>query len=50
MKKKAPLSKETITSLVSLGAVLRKVHNRLAAEGKIRVDKRGKVIFVTNGK
>jgi hypothetical protein len=44
-KKKSKLSEETIKSAVELGEVLRKIHSRLAAEGKVKVVN-GKVIFI----
>ena len=31
------LSDETVTALVNLGEVLRRIHNRLIREGKIKV-------------
>lgn len=44
VKNEPRLSEETIESVVSLGIILRKIHNRLVAEGKITVGKNGKVI------
>jgi len=44
-KKKPGLSEETIKSVAGLGVILRKIHNRLMAEGKII--KRGKIITPT---
>lgn len=47
MKKKIKnkLSEETIKSAVELGEVLRKIHSRLAVEGKVKVVD-GQVVFV----
>lgn len=45
VKKKGPLSDETIKSLTDLGGVLRQIHNRLVSEGKVEV-RDGKVIFL----
>lgn len=44
-KKENIFSEETIKSLEELGDVLRKIHNRLLAEGKI-IRKDGKTIFL----
>ena len=46
--KKAPknkFSKETMEGLIELGAVILKIHNRLVAEGKVKVVD-GKIILI----
>lgn len=45
MTKKNVFSEETIRSLVEYGEVLRRIHNRLTMEGKVKVVN-GKVIFL----
>lgn len=47
-RKKEPahkLSEETIKAAIGLGEVLRKIHTRLVAEGKVKVVN-GKVVFI----
>lgn len=39
------LSEETLDNLYKLGEVLRRIHNRLLAEGVISIGPDGKVIF-----
>ncbi len=48
-KEKYILSQEEINSISELGEVLRKIHNRLLSEGKIKI-KNGKTIFLENKK
>ena len=43
--KKSKLSDETIQSVIELGVVLRQIHNRLVAEGKVKVVN-GKIVFL----
>lgn len=45
MTKKSSFSEETIRSLVEYGEVLRRIHNRLVAEGKVKVID-GKIMFL----
>lgn len=45
LKKEEPMSEETIQSLLELGAELRKVHDRLVREGKVKVVD-GKPVFL----
>ncbi len=42
---KKTFSEETIKSLVEYGEVLRRIHNRLVVEGKVKVVD-GKIIFL----
>ena len=44
-KKSNIFSQEELDSITGLGEVLRKIHNRLLLEGKIKV-KNGKTIFL----
>jgi hypothetical protein len=46
MKKKHIFSEEELRSLAELGYVLRKIRSRLLSEGKIKIDKNGKTVFL----
>ncbi len=45
-KKKHIFTDAEIKSISELGEVLRGIHRRLLAEGKIRIDENGKTIFL----
>ena len=45
--KKQIFSKEELENINALGDVLRKIHNRLLSEGKIKI-KDGKVVWLAN--
>lgn len=46
MKKKQIFSEDELRSIAELGFVLRKIRSRLLAEGKIKIDKNGKTVFL----
>lgn len=45
-KKKNLFTEEEIKSFSNLGEVLLRIHKRLVVEGKVKVNKKGKVIFI----
>ncbi len=46
MKDSHIFTKEELKSLFELGEVLKRIRSRLLAEGKIKIDKNGKTIFL----
>lgn len=47
MKKEQIFTEEEIRGIAELGEVLRGIHSRLVAEGKVRVDENGKIVFIS---